>query len=333
MKVSVVIPLYNKASFIEACLDSLVAQTMKDFEVVVVDDASTDDGMSKVEVFEGLRIRTRRLERNMGPSGAVQRAIDMAVGEYIVRVDADDIMMPDRLERQVALMEADPGLGASGGSAVLFGTEEGVLSYPVADADCRAEILFGVPIPQPGSIIRTSMLRRSGVRFEDEWPRVGEDWLFWAALSKHTRFANTEAPVIQYRRGPQNSTYGMDRVAKFRPMVERLLVLCGLPNDERSVRSHLMLLGAFDTVPNADAVTAIRAWSDRLRKWNEEVRHCDPAIFDRRVERQWDWLFFRLAAFGPGPALVHWRISGDRSFAKLSYLMKYTVRKWLGRTP
>lgn len=326
MKVSVVIPLYNKAPFIEACLASLAAQTFTDFEVIVADDASTDDGLERVRRFPGLRIRTRRLDRNLGPSGAVQRAIDMAEGEYIVRVDADDLMLPERLERQVRFMDADPTVGASGGSAVLFGSEEGTLAYPEGDEECRAELLFGVPVSQPGSILRAAVLRRSGVRFEDDWPRIGEDWLFCAALSRHTRFANMTAPVIQYRRGPQNSTHGIDRVARFRPMVTRLLTFLDLPHDERSVELHLMALAAFGKDVDVRSLRDLHGWFDRLRQWNATTRFCAPAVFDARVKRQWDRLFYLLALRSTASAVAHMRADGAWTTAKVGYLMKRAVK-------
>ena len=91
MKVSVVIPVFNKAPYLKACLDSVFAQSFQDFEVVAVDDASTDDSLAILRSCADPRLRIMRNERNMGPGAAAQRAMDAATGEYIIRVDADDI--------------------------------------------------------------------------------------------------------------------------------------------------------------------------------------------------------------------------------------------------
>ena len=90
MKASVVIPVYNKAPFLKECLESVFAQSFQAFEVIAVDDASTDGSLDVLRSCTDPRLRIIELERNVGPGGAAQRAMDAAQGEYILRVDADD---------------------------------------------------------------------------------------------------------------------------------------------------------------------------------------------------------------------------------------------------
>jgi glycosyltransferase involved in cell wall biosynthesis len=117
MKVSVVVPVYNKAPYLREAFDTIFGQTFHDMEVISVDDRSTDDSLSILRSFTDPRLRIIALEHNLGPSGAVQRGMDAALGEYIVRMDADDLMDPRRVERQVAYMDSEPLVGASGGGS------------------------------------------------------------------------------------------------------------------------------------------------------------------------------------------------------------------------
>lgn len=104
MKVSIVIPLYNKALYVRRSLDSIAAQTFSDFEVIVVDDGSTDDGASIVASYPDKRFRLIR-QPNAGPGAARNNAIAQAEGEFIASLDADDEWLPTYLEESVRLLE------------------------------------------------------------------------------------------------------------------------------------------------------------------------------------------------------------------------------------
>lgn len=323
MKVSVVVPVYNKAPFLKACFDSIRAQTFKEFELIAVDDASTDDSLAVLRGIDDPRLRIVPLPRNLGPSGAVQRAIDEAKGEYIVRMDADDLMMAERIERQVAFMDAHPEVGASGTALELFGRWQDVWTFPATDADCRALAVFGIPISQGTSVLRRGVLLESGVRFRDDWPRIGEDWMFWVHLAQHTRLANLEVPLLKYRRGEQNISHGTDRTVTYRGPINAVLDQLGIAHGPADVDAHLMAIQLFAPSPTTAAVRACRAWLDGIREWNIRTGHTDPAAMESRLARQWDVLFYRLADGAAWrPTLMHLGLPGERKMAHWAYWAK-----------
>ncbi|MDX9750453.1 MAG: glycosyltransferase family 2 protein [Flavobacteriales bacterium] len=322
MKVSIVLPVYNKAPWLRECLDSILAQTFTDFELIAVDDASTDDSLAILRACTDPRLRVEALPQNLGPAGAVQRAMDLAQGEYIVRMDADDIMLPRRVELQTAYMDAHPAVGASGGAVQLFGEEERLWQFPADDASCRALLLFNVPVSQGGSILRTRTLRAHGIRFHDEWPRTGEDWLFWASVAAHAELGNIAEPVIMYRRGDHNSTSGMSVRDKFDAMVPRLLAILEVGGGPTAADDHLLLLGDRPALPKAVHVDRTLRWAAHLRRWNRERGYCDPALFNARVEERVQRLFHPLADSSWTAALAHLvRVPGGR-VRRLAYLLR-----------
>lgn len=111
MIVSVIIPLYNKALYIRRALDSVLCQTFKDFEIIVVDDGSTDDGAEIVSKYLDSRITLIR-QSNSGPGAARNRGVSLAKGELIAFLDADDEWLPEYLERTVSYLCANPGVAA-----------------------------------------------------------------------------------------------------------------------------------------------------------------------------------------------------------------------------
>ncbi|MEO8590176.1 MAG: glycosyltransferase family 2 protein, partial [Flavobacteriales bacterium] len=293
-------------------------------------DRSSDGSL---EVLRGLtdpRLRVVALGTNLGPAGAAQRAMDLALGEYIVRMDADDLMFPDRLERQVAYMDAHPEVGASGGQVVLFGDESSTWGVPLTNDECKAQLLFGVPIPQGGSILRTRVLRDHTIRYQDDWPRIGEDWLFWVALARHTRFGNIDAPVIRYRRGPQNISHGQDLVAARRVRVPLVLRSFGLDPTPDEVEAHLVASLSFTRPPDAAMVGRVHRWLDRLRVFNREAGIAPEPAIEARLRKAWDDLFPRLPERGLLPVFAHMRLSGSWSWSRWSYALKVRARVLLG---
>jgi glycosyltransferase involved in cell wall biosynthesis len=325
MKVSVVVPVYNKAPYLREAFDTIFGQTFRDMEVIAVDDRSTDDSLSILRSFTDPRLRIIALEYNRGPAGAVQCGIDAALGEYIVRMDADDLMDPRRVERQVAYMDARPDVGASGGVVVLFGKDDDQWRFPLTDEACKAQLLFGVPIPQGGSILRTSVLRTHDVRYRDEWPRIGEDWLFWVSLAPYTRFGNIEQEVIRYRRGEQNISHGHDLVAARRPRVPLVLRALGLDPTPEQVETHLAASLVFPGRPDVAMVRRVHAWLAQLEEWNRRSGLTTLAAMQERTERAWNALFFRLPDHGFGPAFAHLWI--EWSWPRFIYAAKVWSRK------
>ena len=100
MRVSVVIPVYNKAAYLQECFESVFSQSYTDMEIIAVDDKSTDGSLELLRAMTDPRLRIITLDRNLGPSGCAQRGFAAATGEYIVRMDADDVMLPERVSTQ-----------------------------------------------------------------------------------------------------------------------------------------------------------------------------------------------------------------------------------------
>jgi glycosyltransferase involved in cell wall biosynthesis len=333
MKVSVVMPVYNKAPFLREAVESILHGTYPDLELICADDKSTDNSLEVLRAIRDPRLRIVELPVNQGPAGAVNAAMDAATGMYIVRMDADDIAVPERIAKQVAFMDAHPEIGASGGQLQLFGETDQPWPFPI-DADaCTAQLVFGVPVCQGASILRRSVLENHGLRFDPDWPRIGEDWLFWLRMAPHTRFANLPDVLVRYRRGPQNIGHGRDKVADFLPLQQAAFQSLGIPFTQEELGLHLMGSTIFTAPPDAAKVNALRRWYDKLIALNEAQGFAPREAFRARVEQQWNKLYHYLPRYGLSTALAHLRLSRHRSLAHLVYALKYRMNARLGRLP
>ncbi|MBK7286921.1 MAG: glycosyltransferase family 2 protein [Flavobacteriales bacterium] len=333
MKVSVVMPVYNKADFLREAVESILHGTYKDLELICVDDMSADGSVAVLRSINDPRLRILELPENVGPGRAANAGMDAAIGEYIVRMDADDIAVPERIALQTAFMDAHPEVGASGGQLQLFGTEDQPWTFPL-DADrCAAELLFGVPVAQPASILRRSVLLAQQLHFDPAWPRIGEDWLFWLRMAPHTRFANLPEVLVRYRRGPQNIGHGSDKVANFTWLQRQAFQDLGIPFTEEELDLHLMGSTIFKVKPTVARVRALRRWYDRLLALNAEQGFAPRKAFAERVEQQWNKLFHYLPRYGLSVALAHLRLNSGRTVAQLTYALKYRVNALRGKLP
>ncbi|MBX9700608.1 MAG: glycosyltransferase [Acetobacteraceae bacterium] len=203
-KVSVVIPTYNAAGLIEAAIESVAVQTLRDLEVILVDDASRDDTVARAEAAlrrAGLRHQVLRLERNSGPAVARNHGVVAARGTYVAFLDADDVWLPGKLAAQARILDEEPNVTLCGCQASWVGSDGRVV-----------EPLFtGLPPRMPGGWKRLLwhcyvatpcvMVRRDdlGIRPFDPRLRVGEDRDLWIKLAHNGVVALVPEELVRIR--------------------------------------------------------------------------------------------------------------------------------------
>lgn len=201
-RISVLLPLYNGERYIGEAVESVLAQSERDFELLVLDDGSTDRSLSIVRAFAARDARVRVIAReNRGLVETLNELLAEARGELIARMDADDVCLPDRFERQLAFLDAHPEVVCVGGDVEMIddrGRFLTTLSLPQQDADIQREALKGhAPLFHPAAMIRTATLRGIGGYRPDYWP--AEDLDLWLRLGEAGRLANLPGPVLRYR--------------------------------------------------------------------------------------------------------------------------------------
>lgn len=198
--VSVVLPVYNGAEFIADSIESILTQSLKDFELIVVDDGSTDSTPSIIESFSDTRIVYCKLPRNMGSAAATNFGHATARGKYVAHMDADDIAVANRLERQVAFLERYPKIAILGGCMQTFGATSDRAGVPADDAQIKAAFLSGAGnIYNPTAMIRRSFLEGSHLRCNPSL-KGAFDWGLWVeAMFLGAKFANLPDDVLRYR--------------------------------------------------------------------------------------------------------------------------------------
>ena len=204
-EITVAMPAYNAAVHLQEALDSILTQTFEDFELLLVDDGSTDDTLALATAVAGAdsRVRIERLPVNRGRATVRNMALGRARGRYLAWMDADDIALPQRLELQHTCLERQPDIHICGAGVEYFGHSQALELFPQQPEEARAAALFGAPVPNGCSLLRLDAVRSFGLRYDAALARA-EDMAFWAdaLLGAGLRATNLQTPLLRYRYAP-----------------------------------------------------------------------------------------------------------------------------------
>ena len=202
-KLSVIMPVYNAGVFLFSAIDSILKQTFTDYEFIIIDDGSTDDSLSVIKQFSETDSRIHILSReNKGLLYSLNEGISLAKGEFIARMDADDISMPLRFEKQLALMDA-VSLDICGCHFVTIDEANKKIDStltPLSQDALIANLALTVPFAHGSVMIRNQFLLKHHLQYGQEKYTSAEDYALWAQMFyKGARFGNVDEFLFQYR--------------------------------------------------------------------------------------------------------------------------------------
>lgn len=248
-RVSVVISVYNGAEFLQQSIQSILDQTFSDFELIVIDDGSTDDSMTVAQAFRDPRIRTILNTENKGGAYRRRQAVDMAEGEYIAQQDADDFSLPERLRLQVNYLDGHPEVGFLGTGA--FSCHTGKINdrpylFPLTDLEMRWRMVFGIPTAHSTLMVRKSVIEQHQVRYDPAF-RFCFDYDFYERCLEFTRGANLPVGLVVHRihsnqmtktNRPEQFTY---HLAISRRILQKKLPEIQLSDDDLAEICHMLI--------------------------------------------------------------------------------------------
>jgi len=198
--VSVIIPVYNSEKYIEQSVKSILEQTYKNFELIVIDDASTDGTAAKLCTLNDPRIQVLTNEANLGNYPSRNIGIKMARGEFLFVMDADDIALPYRIERQLIYMSGHPEVGISSSSFRRFGIcDNMVVNYPLDYESLKVCFLENNYCLHPGLCIQKDLLNKTDSLLYNEQYRYASDYDFVSKNFKNFKICNLPEVLMEYR--------------------------------------------------------------------------------------------------------------------------------------
>lgn len=227
-KISILMPVYNSQKYLRLSIDSILDQTLEDFQFIIIDDGSTDRSWRIIKSYsrKDERIVAIRNTKNLKTSSALNKGLAKVQSKYVVRMDADDWSYPDRLENQYKYMESHPKIGVSGGAVEVCNERLEIINkrnYPLTDEEARKIIFHYSPFAHSATIWRTSVLK--AVNGYNENIPYSQDAELYFKVGNFSEFGNIKETVIKLRMHKQSSSYSKARMQEIYAVYARIKAL------------------------------------------------------------------------------------------------------------
>ncbi len=266
-EVAVLMSVFNGQEYLTQTVESVLNQTFENFEFVIVENGSEDSSLSILNSFEDSRIRILPKKENIGLSKALNEGLSHASSDLIARIDADDLMKPQRLDRQVEYMRRNPSVALLGSSIERIfsdGTFRDTVKFPTAHDKILAFFAKGSPFAHPAVIFRKSIVEGLGGYSENL--QYAQDFKLWLEIAKRHQTANLDEALTVYRtHAKQNSS----KVAKESAMVFEEILGDSHLRDYIDVKEAEKTLLRWRAVPCENETSRMRI--GKWKKWSLQL--------------------------------------------------------------
>jgi hypothetical protein len=287
--VTVAMPVFNAGDFLRSAVLSIVGQTFTDWELLIIDDGSTDGALQSIRNIDDARIRILRDGENRGLAARLNQCIDMARGRYLARMDQDDVSYPERLRRQVSLLEQDPALDLVAVRAITIDESNratGMFPGALTHDDICARPWQGFRFPHPTWMGKTEWFRKH--RYAVPGPYFCEDQELLLRSYRTSRFATVDETLFAYRIRSR-SLIDAKKLARIR----RTVLKIQLRYFAGANQWHFVLL--------AMAAFVARMGLDLSQRLRAGMSRSGRAIVDDAVVSEWNRILAGLATGSKAP--------------------------------
>jgi glycosyltransferase involved in cell wall biosynthesis len=328
VKGCVLMPVYNEAQNVKDAIQSILSQSYPHFDLLVVNDGSTDATEEIVRSFHDSRIQLLRFPKNTGKVSALNWGLAEVDCPYIIRMDADNIASQDRLAKQIEFMEQHPDVGVCGSFVMISNGHKDLRKFPEGHKEIEAHLLFDNPIDHSSAILRTSLFRDKGFRYRDKYEGM-EDHDLWLRMKKATHFANIGEPLVEARHHDHRQSVAERKEKAFYFFVETLPQL-GIQPTSKDLRLHIELAMP-EQVTKFKSPLKHRAWLNRLGAINRQKRIFDQECFERVIEEKWEDLFPFILKQSNNSIAEYLHADGKSRWEIARFIMKKKVKGFLGK--
>jgi glycosyltransferase involved in cell wall biosynthesis len=307
--VTVLLPVYNGEKYLRTAINSILHQTFQDFELLIILDPSTDTSAEIIKSYDDPRIRLVQNPQKAGLITALNQGIDLARGEFIARMDSDDISLPTRLAKQLAFMKkhrdvimcgtwafAFQELQAGQKVKYLFNNKHlqkllpkytGTLRPPTSWDSTKCSLLFSNPIIHPSIMFRKSLLNQFNLRYEAGWKYV-EDYEMWTRLMDQGKICNLGEYLLYFRAhaGSVSKIFEDEQRQNHDRVLETLFEKLNLTPTTEEINTH-NAVGREEIQPNEVLIGQGEKWLLKLLTANRTANYFPEPSFTRFALKIW----------------------------------------------
>ncbi len=287
-KITVLMPVFNGEKYLAEAIESILNQTYKDFEFLIIDDGSTDNSVEIIRKYSDPRIRLVKNEKNLGLPTTLNIGLDIARGEYIARMDCDDISHLRRFKKQIEFMDNNPNISICGTWMKTIGEKTGIIiEVPKTNEEIKCSLLFSSGITHPTVFMRKSKFDKYGLRYSHEY-LDSEDTELWIRALKYIQAASLQEVLYYYRIHP-TQTCRMDNQRQketTRKIIKEQLNGLKMSPTEEEITMHCSCLRVDNGFEKEDIIQ-IERWLVKLKSFNDKSGLYNQKIFYHILNQRW----------------------------------------------
>lgn len=280
---TVIMPVYNGEMYLEEAIDSILNQTFTDFKLLVLNDNSTDSTPRILEAYQkkDSRVEVITKTKNEGPANLRNEGIERSQSEFIALMDADDISLPTRFEKQLEVFKNKPNIGVCATWFTFFGDKQKLIKHAVEPEALKVQFLSSCGVGNPTVMFRASAIK--DFRFEHQYVPA-EDYGLWSEVIQITDFYNIPESLLNYRWHPNNiSQTKAENLRKADALIKkRQLLHFGIDDSKATLDSYLNAVSLSRKLSPEQIISAIEA-SKELKSRNKKTNYYQPSIFDAHI--------------------------------------------------
>jgi glycosyltransferase involved in cell wall biosynthesis len=280
-------PVYNGERYLKEAMDSILNQTFQNFEFIVINDGSTDSTSAIIESYSDSRIICLRNEKNCGVAISLNKGLRIARGKYIVRMDSDDLSLPQRIERQVAFMDANPEIGICGSWLKTIGESNEIWSPPRTHDEIYVGMLFTLNVYHPTVIIRMETISHLQEFYNEDFENI-EEQEYWIRLGHlGVKFANIDRVLVKYRLHEKSVNRIYHEIQEKKINNLRLMQLRNLgiePTEEDMFTYHILMKPYLSDRAMLEKVSQLVI---KIHNANKKTKIFPNQALDRELAKRW----------------------------------------------
>lgn len=294
MLLTVLMPVYNAENYLRKAIDSVLCQKFEDFELLILNDGSTDGSVGIIKNYQDERIRLVHNEQNLGLIRTLNKGITLAQGKYIARHDADDTSHPKRFQKQLAFLENNPAYALLGTRARIWHgriPSPFIYAHQFSHENIKVELLFNSPFAHGSIMAKTSVLQK--FLYDENYP-VAEDYELWSRVASEYSVANLPEILYNYRfhAGGESVIKTQVLLASVQSIRANALLNMGFSIEEIDPNAHFLLAsrGVVQRYSEED-ISKIALWIERILLKNKETQTYPHELLSQQLGTLWAKVF------------------------------------------
>ena len=283
-QISVVLPVYNGEKHLHQAIESVLKQTFKDFEFIIINDGSTDNSINIIESFKDSRIRLIINNKNLKLIHTLNAGFKLAKGKYIARMDSDDIAHKKRFEKQIEFLEKNPDISVLGTGFEVIDNPDKKILYEKNNIDIKWKQLYECHILHPSVMLRRSTFIENNYFFDKNYEHC-EDYELWTRVSKKHQLANLKENLMYYREWEDNISHKHKNTQEKNSIIVRKNIFKWIGADLNELEINLFRELSYQNY--SSKINIVKDLLEKIYLANKKSKYFPERYMDKKLKHIW----------------------------------------------